>query len=71
MAAVLKTRHLLRGKIRTQCQYTILLLERLVKAYTTSGEVLPIATGLSAGSCPVTYYTSIILQLQTGLAEKG
>lgn len=71
MPVILKTRHVLRGRIRAQCQYTIRILQRLVKAYTTSGEVLPIATGLTAGTCPLTYYEAIILQLQTGLAEKS
>lgn len=70
MPVLTRTRYSLRGKIRAQCRYTILILQRLVKAYTVSGEVLPIATGLTAGACPVTYYEAIILQLQTGLAEK-
>ncbi len=71
MAVVVKTRYLLRGRIRAQCKYTVLLCQRLVKAYVQSGEVLPIATGLTAGACPVTYYNAIILQLQAGLLEKG
>lgn len=71
MTVVAKTRFTLRGKIRAQCKYTILCCQRLVKAYVKSGEVLPIATGLVDGSCPVTYYNAIVLQLQAGLLEKS
>jgi hypothetical protein len=71
MPVVARPRYLLRGKIRQQCRYSIAILQRLSKAYVTSGEVLPIATGLAVGDCPLTYYSAIILQLQTGLAAKS
>lgn len=71
MPVIPRTRHLLRGKIRVQCRYTIAILSRLVIAYTKSGETLPIATGLTDGACPITYYESIIAQLSVGLTEKG
>jgi hypothetical protein len=71
MPVIVKTRYLLRGKIRVQCKYAVLLLNRLVKAYVTSGEVLPIATGLATGPASVANYEAIIAQLTTGLTQKG
>jgi hypothetical protein len=71
MAVKMTTRHTIRGKIRAECQYAVLLLQRLVKAYIASGEVLPIATGLIDGNASVVNYNYIIAQLQTGLAEKS
>ena len=70
MAVIMTKRHTLRGRIRQQCQYTIKILNRLVKAYIKSGEVLPIATGLADGPASVVNYNAIIAQLETGLAEK-
>jgi hypothetical protein len=70
MAVVTKKRYSLRGRVRAQAQYARRLLTRLRNDYIRSGEVLPLATGLAEGSCPATYYTAIILQLETGLAEK-
>lgn len=69
MAVVMKKRRVLRGRIRQQCQYTIKIMRRLVKAYIASGEVLPIATGLIDGSASVVNYNAIIAQLETGLLE--
>jgi hypothetical protein len=70
MAVVMTKRHTLRGKIRQQCQYSVKILKRLVKAYIKSGEVLPIATGLTDGNASVVNYNFIIAQLEAGLLEK-
>lgn len=71
MPVVIRQRYLLKGKIRAQCRYTISMLSRLVIAYTKSGETLPIATGLTDGACPASYYEAIIAQLSYGLTVKG
>lgn len=71
MPVIRKPSYLLKGKIRSQCRYTVSILQRVIAAYYASEEYLPIATGVTTGDCPALYYDAIITQLKAGLLEKG